>query len=137
MKLLEKFPYLPSFDEFSLYNEIFTDMIDHLVTESTKFSNRDKNDPNFSLSKGEFWNFFGLILLTVYNIRISQRDYWSKNPFLQCDPFVQTMTRNKFSTIKKYLHAADNKNLDSSKMAEVKPLYNILNGEMQQFGIPH
>ena len=48
--LLKNFPYLASFDEFSLYNEIFGEMIDHLVTESTKFANREKNDPSFSLS---------------------------------------------------------------------------------------
>ena len=40
--LLKNFPYLASFDEFSLYNEIFGEMIDHLVTESTKFANREK-----------------------------------------------------------------------------------------------
>ena len=134
--LLKNFPYLASVDEFSLYNEIFGEMIDHLVTESTKFANTEKNDPSFSLSKEDFWNF-GLILLSGYNTRTSERDYWSKDPFLQCDPFVKTMPRNKFLAIKKYLHAADNQKLDGSKMAKVKPLYNILNKKMQQFGILH
>ncbi|XP_066969104.1 piggyBac transposable element-derived protein 3-like [Macrobrachium rosenbergii] len=47
------------------------------------------------------------------------------------------MSRNRFQEIKKFLHCADNANLGNEKMAKVKPLYDLLNENIRQFGIPH
>ena len=47
------------------------------------------------------------------------------------------MSRNKFKKINGYLHATDKQNLDSSKMAKVKPLYDLINSLISRFGIFH
>ena len=136
-ELLRKYPYLTNFDEFGIYKEIFGDLIDLLIAETTKYASRDKNDKSFSLPEEDFWNFLGLLLLSGYNIRTSERDYWSKSKTLNSEAFIETMSRNKFLLIKRYLHAADNLNLGQSKMAKVKPLYDLLNKKLQMFGILH
>ena len=48
------------------------------------------------------------------------------------------MSRNRFAEIKSFLHAADNNALqEDTRMAKVKPLYNILNEKLVQFGVVH
>ena len=47
------------------------------------------------------------------------------------------MTRNRFFQLKSFLHAADNHSLSDSQMAEVEPLYNLLNQKLKAFGIFH
>ena len=93
---------------------------------------------NFSVSKEEMMNFVGLLSLSGYNIRKSQRDYWSIDPDLVCNSFQETMSRNRFDKIKSVFHVADNSFLEQdSRMAEVKPLYDLLNTKIVQFGIVH
>ena len=83
-------------------------------------------------------NFVGLLSLSGYNIRKSQRDYWSIDPDLVCNSFQETMSRNRFDKIKSVFHVADNSFLEQdSRMAEVKPLYDLLNTKIVQFGIVH
>ena len=124
--LQNKHQDLINLDEYGLYVEIFSEVIDLLVLETNRYANRDKNDPSFSISENDFYKFFGLLILSGYNIRHAEKDYWSKSSQLRCDDFTQTMSRNKFQKIKGYLHAADNQNLDASKMAKVKPLYDLI-----------
>ena len=47
------------------------------------------------------------------------------------------MRRNRFSEIRLFLHAADNQSLSESRIAKVEPLYDLLNKNIQQFGIAH
>ena len=117
---LNRHPELINLDEYGLYMEIFSEVIELLVNETNRYANRDKNDPSFTVTHEDFCKFFGLLILSGYNIRNSERDYWSKSTQLRCDHFIQTMPRNKFQKIKGYLHAADNQNLDSCKIAKVK-----------------
>ena len=46
------------------------------------------------------------------------------------------MSRNRFFEIKLLLHAS-NQSLSESPMAKAKPLYDLLNEKIQQFGIAH
>ena len=89
------------------------------------------------MTKETFWNFFGLLLLSGYNIRSSDRDYRSKSPDLACTVFINTMSRNKFQQIKSYLHVADNHSRGQSKMATITLLYDILITKLIQFGVLH
>ena len=82
-------------------------------------------------------NFIGLLFLSGINIRTSERDYWSVDPYIRCNVFAQCMTRNRFMEIKGCLHAADNQNLCDSRMAKVKPLYDLLNQKLNMFGVFH
>ena len=43
------------------------------------------------------------------------------------------MSQNRFFEFKSYLHAADNQSLGDTRMAKVKPLYNLLNEKLSMF----
>ena len=81
--------------------------------------------------------FIGLIFLSGYNIRLSERDCWSTDRDFRCDTFCTAMSRNRFFEIKAVLHAANNQHLSDSRMAKVKPLYDILNKKLRRFGVVH
>ena len=40
--------------------------------------------------------FIGIIIFTMYDKRLSQRDYWSLDPHLRAEPVASAMTRTKF-----------------------------------------
>ena len=75
--------------------------------------------------------------MSGYNIRLSERDYWSIDPDLRCDAFCTAISRNRFFEIKTVLHAANNQHLSDCRMAKVKPLYDILNKKLRRFGVVH
>ena len=50
----------------------------------------------------------------------------------------EAMSREDFKEIKRYIHFADNDNLDNNgKFAKVRKLYDIRNKTLQQFGFFH
>ena len=75
--------------------------------------------------------------MLAYNIGFSERDYRSTDPDLRSDTFCTTMSRNPFFEIKAILLAANNQCLSDCRMAKVKPLYDILNEKLRQFGVVH
>lgn len=136
-KLSEHFPELSNCSEWDIFLKIFDDIIELLVVETNTYAQRDKNCPSFSIDKQEMLNFLGLVIMSGYNLRTNLRDYWSRSKDLECPLFAETMSRNRFLEIKKYFHAANNTNLSKNKMAKVKPLYDILNEKLSQFGVIH
>ena len=49
--------------------------------------------------------------------------------------FRKIMSREKFMSIKKYFHIANNANLTKSKVAKVLSLFNMLKERCLQFGV--
>ena len=76
--------------------------------------------------------FSGLIFLSDYNIRKSERDCWNTGLNLRCDLFPETMTRNRFFEMKSALHVADIQSLIESRMAKVEQLHTLLNKKLIQ-----
>ena len=118
--------------------EIFGDIIDLLVEQTNLYAKRDRHKMNFSISKEEMINFIGLIILSGYNIRKSTRGYWRVDPDLGYSSFRETMSRNRFEEIKSVLHVVDNAFLEQdSRMPKLKPIYDMINEKIAQFGILH
>ena len=55
--IIKAFPELVTLTKFELYEKIFGDIIDLIVTESNKYASRVKNNPSFVLTRETFWNF--------------------------------------------------------------------------------
>ena len=89
------------------FEKIFAPLIELILHETNQYVIRDKNKLQFKLTSEELTNFIGLIFLSGYNIRLSERDYWSIDPDLRCDPFCETMSRNRFFEIKSFIHTAE------------------------------
>ena len=121
---------------WSIFEHSFVDITRLLVDETNRYAHSEKNNLEFSVSMEEMMNFIGLVFMSGYNIRLSERDYWSTDPDLLCAAFSNTMSRNRFCKIK-YLHAANNQMLKDSRMAKVAPLYDLLNEKLQSFGAVH
>ena len=98
-------------------------MAEFLVKETNRYATCNKNKPEFSVFMEKMMQFIGLIFLPAYNMRLSERDYWSTDPDLRCDAFCTTMSRNRVFEIKMVLHAANNQCLSDCRMAKVKPLH--------------
>lgn len=135
--LFEKSPDLVGASEWTIFDQVFRHMLQHLVCETNRYAKRDRNIPGFNITNEEMYNFIGLLLLSGYNMRTSERDYWSKSPDLSCPAFAETMSRNRFQQIKSVLHAADNQSLGSNRMAKISPLYELLNQSLLMFGVLH
>ena len=136
-KLLSSNPDLAELIPRSSFEMIFSDIINLLVEQTNLYAKRDRNKINFSISKEEI-NFTGFIFLSSYNIIKIARDYWSVDPHLGCSSFRKTMSRNRFEEIKSVFHVADNTFLEQdSRMSKVKPIYDMINEKIVQFGILH
>ena len=130
--LLEN-PELAALTMWTSFEKIFAPLIELILHETNQYAIRDKNKLQFKLTSEELTNFIGLIFLSEYNIRLSERDYWSIDQDVRCDAFCEAMSRNRFFEIKSFIHTADNQSLSESRMAKVEPLYDLLNKKIQQF----
>ena len=125
-------------DEFEVFRLFLTDdMIEELVVQTILYAQRDKNNPSFTVTLEEMRQFLGLLLISGYHSLPGENDYWSTAEDFTSPVFAQTMARDKFRGIKRYLHLADNQKLSSSKVAKVAPFYLSLVRQFQQFGVYH
>lgn len=87
------------------------------------------------LSLQDLETFLGIIILSIFNSRKSQRDYWSSNPLLACEPVKSAMSRNKFEKIKSEIKLSKNedKNIDD-RAWRVRVLLDTFRKNCQQFG---
>lgn len=91
---------------------------------------------NFNLNLQDLNTFIGIIILTSFNKRKSQRDYWSTDPFLSCDVVSSAMSRNVFEEIKsglKYSKAKDHNPSDYGW--RVRALLDLFQTNILKFGI--
>ena len=130
-KLLSSAPHLANASEWDVFKEVFEDTINLLVENTNLYAQRDKNDTAFSLNTYEIMNFLGLLFMSRYNYRTNENDYWSTTPDLCAPLFAETMSRQKFRNIKRYLHACDNQNFSGREMAKIIPLYDFRNKKLQ------
>jgi len=115
-------------------------MLNHIVLHTNLYAQRDKNSPNFSVSGGDVRKFLGIILLSGYQSLPQEQHYWSTQPDLGVGllPVYNTMSRNRYFAMKKFIHFADNQNLkEGDKMSTISPLYQMLNNNLVQLGIFH
>ena len=127
--LREKTPY-------ELFKLFYDDEVQNLiVNESVKYA-RQKNNTSFSLDSSDLDVFLGIMLLTGYHSLPRERMYWCRDEDIQITYVSSKMSRNRFSEIKKFLHVADNDKITAGdKIYKVRPLMDIVNRKLQQFGI--
>ena len=111
-------------------------MIEQIVCQTNLYGNRDKNNSNFHVTGEEIRKILGILLLSEYHSLPEEHHYWSRQQYLGIAIVSNTMSRNRYYEIKKYLCFADNQNLtEGDKMSKIAPLYEMLNGDLFQFGI--
>ena len=129
--------YLDSISPFSVWQHFFTDdMIDHIVRHTNLYATGDCNNVTFTVTANEIRIFLGILLLSGYHQLPHIADYWSTQPDLGVSAMYNVMPRNRFTEIKRYLHLADNQNLQAGdKFSKISPIYKLLNDQLVKFGI--
>jgi hypothetical protein len=137
--LFDNFPLLPHKSQYETWKMFCDDAMIHLIKEQSQlYATRDLGLTDVVLTTDDINHFLGIMLFSGYHSVPSERDYWSAQPDLHVPIIAETMSQNRFRLIKRSIHLADNHNLTAgSKVAKVIPLYDILNRNLQQFGIFH
>ncbi|KAF5281922.1 hypothetical protein FQR65_LT14448 [Abscondita terminalis] len=124
--------------EYEIFSLFWTpEIITYITQQTLLYARRDKNNHSFDATEEDIRQFLGLLLISGYHNVPSEDDYWSTAEDMQVPIFSSTMSREKFRSIKRHIHLADNTNLGSSKVAKVAQLYEKLNSNFQQFGTFH
>ena len=90
----------------------------------------------FYVTGEEIRKILGMLLLSGYYFLPEEHYFWSRQQDLSAAIVSNTMSRNRYHEIKKYLYFADNQNLtEEDKMSKIAPLYELLNRNLIQFGI--
>ena len=75
----------------------------------------------------ETWTFIGLFVLTGLIQKGRLESYWTTDEASQTPYFPKHMARNRFQSILKFFHFANNSNLDPNDcLAKVRHVYDML-----------
>ena len=128
-------PHLALLEPIALFRLFFNDeILDLIATEAKRYASQQNE--LFYLQQHEIDTFIGIILLAGNNSRPRQRLYWSKDDNVAVPLISRSMSRKRFEDIKKFIHFADNNNLNAGdKLAKIRPLQDKVNASLQQFGL--
>ncbi|XP_058799307.1 piggyBac transposable element-derived protein 3-like [Phymastichus coffea] len=103
--------------------------IKQYIIEATKINGYD-------LTPEKLNAFLGILIFTMFNKRLSQRDYWSKDPFLGCALVPNVMSRDEFEEIKSKLKLSKPEDEDSNdRVWRVRSVFNIFRKNLLIFGV--
>jgi len=123
-------------DFFELFFDQF--MLEHILQESIVYAGQ-KNDHNFTLTLDDLKSFLGILMFSGYHQLPQQTHYFTQSEDLGIPLVYNHMTRDRFLTIKKYLHFNDNNNINvlSPKSFKIKPIMDMANVNFKKFGFFH
>lgn len=110
--------------------KIFFDeqLVEEIVRETVQYAGRKNFLFNPPLSVDEMYCFFGILILSGYIPLPRRRMFWEQAEDSHNELVSNSMRRNRFEDIFRFLHIVDNGNLDKNdKMAKVRPLSRMLN----------
>jgi len=121
---------------YELFKLYYDDEVQNLIiTESVKYA-RQKNNTSFALEQSDLDVFIGIMLLTGYHSLPRERMYWCRDEDVEIPYVSSKMSRNRCTEIKKFVHVADNDKITAGdKIYKVRPLMDMVNSKLQQFGI--
>ena len=111
------------------------DLIQDIIAYSIEYA-KQKNNHEFNLTSNELKIFIGILLFTGYHRQPQEEMYWELLPDAGVPIVYNSMTRERYREIKKYLHLCDNSNLDKKdKFAKLRPYLDGLKKNYIQFGV--
>ena len=79
------------------------------------------------MSKQELFCFIGILILSGYHPVPFRRLYWSNQAAVYNHLVAESMRRNRFEEIIKYLHFADNSQITADRYYKIRPLFKEIN----------
>lgn len=121
----------------TLFELFFDDeLIEHILNMSTLYA-QQSNKPNFTMTEGELKVTLAILIISGYAPLPRRRMYWENSEDSFNSAVANSMSVNRFEEILRYLHFADNFNLNQQdKMAKMRPLFTMLNEKYLAHWIP-
>ena len=137
--LLQRYPLLATCEPADTWNMIMDrSILESTADQSTLYTHRDKNTPDFSLTVSELHRFMGILILSGYHVLPEESHYWNSDPDLGVSVVSDCFTLKRFLQIKRFIHLADNNSLQQgNKVAKVSAVYDKINENLLQFGVFH
>lgn len=129
---------ISSLNPCEIFEKLFSDDLEeYIVQESLRYA-QQKNNHSFKIAKEDVKIFIGFLLYTGYHQLPREKLYWCVDEDFDSSFVRNCMSRNRYYEIKKYLHLANNENIDmNDKMYKLRPIIEKLNAKFQQWGIFH
>ena len=103
------------------------DVLEFICEESIKYA-RTKGNHSFNLDSNDLKAFIMILLVSGYVDLPRRPMFWERSPDVENGAVSSKMSRNRFDEIMKYLHQADNTDIDANdKFSKVRPLLIKLN----------
>lgn len=120
-----------------IFEQLFdTEILNHIIAETNRYA-QQKNAHSFHVTAEEMKVFIGILFFTGYHELPQERLYWSLDEDLGIPFITKKMSRNRYQEIKKYIHLADNSNINASdKMFKLRPMMDLLNKKFVKWGSP-
>jgi hypothetical protein len=134
----EVFPFLENMQPLDTFLLYFSPELIGLVTRETNRYAEQSGAIGFKVSEDDITKFF-LVLIYASYVRLPRQEmYWDTNFDLSLSLPALCMSRDRFKDIKRYLHFANNEDLDKAdRFAKIQPLMDAVNGVLGQFGVFH
>lgn len=111
-----------------LFETFFSTEIKNYIIEATK-----END--YDLTILDLNTFIGIIILSSFNKRKSQRDYWSSDPYLQCQVASSAISCDNFEMIKSKMKYSKFSDVDpNDREWRIRFLLNEFRKNIKKFG---
>ena len=134
-KLIEEHPELANMDAFSIFLSLFpVSLVDEIVQQTNLYALQ--KGKSVKTNREEISQFLGILLLSGYHQVPREEWYWSTAPDIAVPIVPTVMSRQRFRDLKSCFHLVNNQELPAGdKLAKVRPLYEALLKQLQQFGV--
>ena len=123
-------------DPYDIFVMLTKNVFEIICKETIRYA-RQKNDNNFECSEEDLKLFSAVLILSGHRTYPRQTLYWSTDPNFECSFVRNSITKNRFKEIKKYLHFNNNDAIPENcqdRCYKIRPLLDIFNENFQQFG---
>lgn len=120
-----------------IFELFFSDELLHnIITESANYALfKNSADPQFSIE--EMKVFIGILILSGINVLPTKRSYWENSKDMKNEMISDAMRRDRFLQITKYIHFANNHNVDAmDKMYKLRQLTDYLKKKFLEHFVP-
>ncbi|CAK1594386.1 unnamed protein product [Parnassius mnemosyne] len=102
------------------FTDFFSNDIFELIVEQTNLYSVQTDSRSINITNDDVKDFIAITLIMGVVKMPSYRDYWSR--FLRYPAVADIMPLKKYEKIRKYLHFADNSNINDDRYYKVRPI---------------
>lgn len=120
-----------------IFEMFIDDSIIELFVRETQMYSLFKNCPDPQVTSEEMKTFIAILILSGYDPKPSKRHFWDSGLDMKNIMVSNSMRRDRFVQIMRFIHLADNNSIDTTdKMYKLRPLINALKTKCLQYFVP-